>query len=780
MIFGENLAWLLRLSSQTVYLSNFLGTPQRRIRDGIMDDYNFSISDSWSFENDVRSEESISHNSRDYTLEFTTDQAANCRNAFLVVKEEESTNRHRIMLKGNPCKETLGLENAIAHFNCEQKDPSNTTRIKSIYNTIFSNKAVKLEGLTPIQYVIRQLLKKHYLHQFLTNPDTNEITDIIWVHPMSLELSVNFPSVLIIDAMYKTNEYRKPILEVVSITSTWRTYSLMFAYLSNEREETLTWALDNLKNWMLQKGASMPLVFVSDRDLALMNAIEACFPTARHILCIWHINQCVMKNCSRVLGPEWKRFIKSWHSLINSSTPSSFEHKWQAMCDDFRQFPYVITYLWQTWLRPYKERFVSAWTDTCMHLGSNSSQRAESAHARLKLYLGDTMSSLQTSFDKIEKMLKNQFGEIKKLFEKSLNIPRHKQLRDDIFDQVRCRISLEAMEFIHDQLETTLEVSPHIVGYCNCTIKITHGLPCMHDLAYYRSISTPIPLWSIHAHWTRLSMHATEFNEEGARPDRTSQVVEILDGMDPPMREHIIDRIIDMADPSCSTVRPPSYNTEHRGRPTGSKTATSRVRGRGRRGRGFGASNTQFIVPSITNRYIQRLPQAYQRYVSHTVDVLGDGHCGFRAIAALIGYGENDWSLVREELIEEIRQNFYLYSVIYPVNDWPNRLLILLNWLEPTAPQNHWMEAMTLGVVIAKRYNLVLHTFDEDVYGCFTHLPLRSPPVPVEYRREIAIARENSSDEAKGWAASYETRLLLWYEVMGISMPGAAFGGDID
>ncbi|XP_058192079.1 uncharacterized protein LOC131309467 [Rhododendron vialii] len=411
----------------------------------------------------------------------------------------------------------------------------------------------------------------------------------------------------------------------------------------------------------------MPLVFVSDRDLALMNAIEACFPTARHILCIWHINQCVMKNCSRVLGPEWKRFITSWHSLINSSTPSSFEQKWQAMCDDFRQFPYVITYLWQTWLRSYKERFVSAWTDTCMHLGSNSSQRTESAHARLKLYLGDTMSSLQTSFDKIENMLKNQFGEIKKSFEKSLNIPRHKQLHDDIL--------------------------------------------------------------------IRLSMHATEFNEKGTRPDRTSQVVEILDGMDPPIGQ---------------PARRDEQSTRHipffsEASTSGSRIPTSRVRGRGRRGRGSGVRNTQFIVPPIPNRSIQRLPQAYQRYISHTVDVLGDGHCVFRAIAALIGYSENDWSRVREELIEEIRQNCYLYSVIYPVHDWAKHLLILLNWFEPTAPKEYWMEAMTLGVVIATRYNLVLHTFDKDVYGCFTHLPLRSPPVLVKYRQEIAIARVNNN-----------------------------------
>ncbi|XP_058192009.1 protein FAR1-RELATED SEQUENCE 5-like [Rhododendron vialii] len=311
-----------------------------------MDNYNFSISDSWSFENDVRSEESVSHNSRDYTLEFTTDQIFESREDMLAWARSVGLKYGIVVvilnsakLKGGKLPKCIlcyerggkyepprwGLEVISGVHNQEiakhiegheypsrlkpvekqfvadmanstapreilnilkQKDPSNTTGIKSIYNTIFANKAAKLDGLTPIQYVIRQLLKKHYLYQFLTNPDTNEITDIIWVHPMSLELSVNFPSVLIIDATYKTNEYRKSLLEVVGITSTWRTYSLMFGYLSNEREETLTWALNNLKNWMLQEGASMPLVFVSDRDLALMNAIEACFPTARHILCI--------------------------------------------------------------------------------------------------------------------------------------------------------------------------------------------------------------------------------------------------------------------------------------------------------------------------------------------------------------------------------------------------------------------------------------------------------------------------------------------------------------
>ena len=266
------------------------------------------------------------------------------------------------------------------------------------------------------------------------------------------------------------------------------------------------------------------------------------------------------------------------------------------MCEEYSQYPRVISYLADTWLKPYKERFITAWTDTCMHLGSNSSQRysdfitlrvtfsalycttlvklsyfkqsvlfyyrAESAHARLKKYLGGTtMSSLQTSFDVIEKMLVNQFGKIKKSFEKSVNIPRHIHLRDAIFDEIRCRISLYAMELIGLQLESAADAYPLPSGSCGCSIKTSHGLPCMHDLRDFIAMGIPIPLSSIHVHWSRLSMHADGFNAEGEQPDETSRVVDILQGMDPCMRKHMIDRFVDMADPSQSSVRGP--NVQH-------------------------------------------------------------------------------------------------------------------------------------------------------------------------------------------------------------------------
>ncbi|KAI8524323.1 hypothetical protein RHMOL_Rhmol13G0141600 [Rhododendron molle] len=274
-----------------------------------------------------------------------------------------------------------------------------------------------------------------------------------------------------------------------------------------------------------------------------------------------------------------------------------------------------------------------------MHLRSNSSQRAESAHVRLKQYLGDTMFSLQTSFQKIEKMLTNQFGDIQGSFQKSLNIPRHIHLHEAIYSEIRGRISLQAMNLIHKQAQRTdNKANPWF-----CKIKRTHRLPCCHDIALFRYVDRPIPLSSIHPHWSTLFMHAQRHTDEGARTDRAAQLIERLNEMDSDSRESMIGRLLDMADPSRCTVRPLAYNTEYRGQPTG--------RDEQNRGRisSFTTSTSESRASCIpTSRrsngrglLILKFPQQFQRYISHCVDFRPDSHCGFRVIAAQI-YGSED------------------------------------------------------------------------------------------------------------------------------------------
>ncbi|XP_058185815.1 uncharacterized protein LOC131303039 [Rhododendron vialii] len=203
----------------------------------------------------------------------------------------------------------------------------------------------------------------------------------------------------------------------------------------------------------------------------------------------------------------------------------------------------------------------------------------------------------------------------------------------------------------------------------------------------------------------------------------------------------------------------------------------------------------------------QNLRPHYQRYISHCVDVRPDGHCGFRALAAQLYGSEDQWAQVRHDLIQEIEQNRALYDQLYPERNYVSHVLRRLHCFRPSAPEDHWMDSISLGLVIASTYNVVLHTFDMTASSCFTHLPLSSHPVPFATRTHIAIGcindnhfaqiflyrhypippiiiwwRPNASNEAHGWAHPYETRLQLWYEVMQIDPSGRRpqFGGNID
>ncbi|GAB2291685.1 hypothetical protein Dimus_038170 [Dionaea muscipula] len=196
----------------------------------------------------------------------------------------------------------------------------------------------------------------------------------------------------------------------------------------------------------------------------------------------------------------------------------------------------------------------------------------------------------------------------------------------------------------------------------------------------------------------------------------------------------------------------PAYNTTHKGRPAYNTTHKGRPAGRveqnprcmrssleGSRRKSKVEQNTE-MRDDLCRHFIDSLPELLRDYITHVVNVTGDGNCEFRAIAAQIGYGEENWLQVRIDLIQEIQQNRDLYDGLHMVAGYIDYLLRSLNYSNSPAPQDFWMDAMNLGVVIASRYNVVLHTFGPHVQHCLTHFPLRSPPVPNHERREIAVA----------------------------------------
>ena len=107
--------------------------------------------------------------------------------------------------------------------------------------------------------------------------------------------------VFFIDSTYKTNRYILPLLDFVGVTPTTMTFSAGFAYLEAERVNNIVWALERFRGLFLRNDRLL-VVVVTDRDLALMNAVKTVFPECTNLLCRFHIDKNVKVKCKSLIG----------------------------------------------------------------------------------------------------------------------------------------------------------------------------------------------------------------------------------------------------------------------------------------------------------------------------------------------------------------------------------------------------------------------------------------------------------------------------------------------
>ncbi|XP_058784314.1 uncharacterized protein LOC131659092 [Vicia villosa] len=157
-------------------------------------------------------------------------------------------------------------------YSLKDKDPENLTSITQVYKARSTYKVGKRGILEEMQMLLSLIHKDKYMSWIRKRDNSNIVADIFWTHPDSVKLLHMF-FFLIFDCTYKTNRYQIPLLEIIGITSTKLTFSVAYAYLEYEREENFTWALEKLKE-LFTSEKFLPKVVVTDRELALMNAME--------------------------------------------------------------------------------------------------------------------------------------------------------------------------------------------------------------------------------------------------------------------------------------------------------------------------------------------------------------------------------------------------------------------------------------------------------------------------------------------------------------------------
>ena len=170
--------------------------------------------------------------------------------------------------------------------------------------------------------------------------------------------------------------YDVPLLEVIGVSSTGQNFHVAFGFMRNEKTTSFLWAMQRVKE--LFGSENNPGVVVTDREWALMNAVEHVFPSSAHLLCKRHIAKDVERYVTDVTGNKIyaKAFSIRWKKIVDSLTEEEYNVAVAEMvCAWSPNLSTVVDYVHKIWLDPYKERFVSAWTKKILHFGDRTTNR---------------------------------------------------------------------------------------------------------------------------------------------------------------------------------------------------------------------------------------------------------------------------------------------------------------------------------------------------------------------------------------------------------------------
>ncbi|XP_052732487.1 PKS-NRPS hybrid synthetase cheA-like [Vigna angularis] len=485
----------------------------------------------------------------------------------------------------------------------KQNNDRNVTTIKQIYNARHAYKRSLRGSRTELQQLMMLLDRDKYIHWSRCADDSEVVTDL----------------------------YRLPLLEIVGMTSTGLTFSAAFAFLSTERQSNFTWALEKLKGLFLTSEGG-PKVIVTDRDLALMNAISSVFPESYQMLCRFHILKNVKAKCKMLVHSTevWEVLMDAWENVMDCADESLFVEYVNGFQYVSRSWPLFFEYVNQTWIIPYSTYFVKFWTNKVMHLGNTTTNRAESAHWSLKKVLGNSMGDLCSCWDSIHNVIILQHNKIKASFESSLLL-RSDHFKGYIYRELIGRVSRYALDLIAKELKIVQQIGLDS-SKCGCVLRHTFGVPCACELARYDP--RMIPIGEFHIMWRRLHFSNVELNETKPQlsiKDELKQVEERFNEVDIGGKVTIKQKLLEIVCPTLTSMVPPLHKVKTKG------AQKSKVKRSERR------------VPMI-----DQFHSATHPFIVDIVDVVADGHCGYRCIAALLGLGEDSWPVVRNELYKEL------------------------------------------------------------------------------------------------------------------------------
>lgn len=249
---------------------------------------------------------------------------------------------------------------------------------------------------------------------------------------------------------------------------------------------------------------ALPSFILTDRELAIINAISVVWPLAQHLLCRWHIAMNVFKHSKQYLPSteDHKQFMTDWTTtIVEASSEDEFETAWIAFESKYghKAMP-AIDYIRDNWLE-WRSRFCAAWTDQWPHLGQVNTSRIEGSHRALKTRLHSTKGNLLAVYTSYKQYTNQRLEALHKRFAQDRT--HAAPFCPPLLQQINCQISKYAWHMVLEQYQFAREHLKYQLPLAQCRkwhLRVL-GLPCKHKMVELMQNGIPVGLNNINCHW---------------------------------------------------------------------------------------------------------------------------------------------------------------------------------------------------------------------------------------------------------------------------------------
>ncbi|KAL6178462.1 hypothetical protein ACLB2K_049980 [Fragaria x ananassa] len=618
----------------------------------------------------------------------------------------------------------------------KKRDTHNKSTARTIYNECQRLERIKRieDQISQVQLLTSGAEKHNFIQKHRTSPKMDTALDLFLTHRTSLELLLAFPTVLKIQREWGPPSWTT--LEILGVTSTGINFFVALAITSRDGS-SYEWALSSLRGVMNGYGIAMPHVVILEIyeegviQLAPMKkAINDVFSTPKVLLPPDTIDSWVRHYYGRVTSnfnyEERYSFFNKWELLVASPTEADLEQRITQLRTEFYTYPKTLDYVTHTLLKPYKDMFVAAWTDKVMHFGSNKWTWLRGSDYIYLFFsfmlpiqvlgVGQTVGTDKVLND-LQGLIENENAKVKASFKESLENEYKDQYGFPELKELYGTISIHALRLIRKQQTIVVDAGEN----CSCAIRSTHGLPCAHQIAKYRREGRPIPPECINSHWRTLQLKPLRETGEPSVEGRVKR------------RKLSDEKNTD----THSVPALPDIVESERNSPNAGPSIVPSTQDRQPDVEVYDIQSTKLL------ELVDVSPPVLRTYVLEVKDVPRDGHCGFSAIASLLGITDDDgrlgWVKVRKDLEKELKFNPVHYAHLFGSKHEVDNLLHRLDYFLIPCPEKHWMIMPEMGHIIASCYGVVLILLSSVQNRCFTFFPLQIAPTFVPSHAEIAI-----------------------------------------